>query len=150
MTMNERDTFDDRLRTYRKATTEVNAFNKTLVFEALSQAGIQRVRVTFDGCGDSGQIEEIVALINEALVDFPDAKLTVRTTSFGVPEFTTKEMSVEEAVVELCYGYLRQEHDGWEINDGSFGEFTLNVAERRIWLNFNARFTDYVHSTHAF
>jgi hypothetical protein len=59
-------------------------------------------------------------------------------------------MSVEEAVVELCYGYLEQEHDGWEINDGAFGEFTLNVTELRIALNFNARFTDFVHSTQAF
>jgi hypothetical protein len=148
--MIETHPFYESIRKHREATNEVNAFNKTAVFEALSTAGIQSVTVKFDGCGDSGQIEEVVALTNEAPVHFPDAKLTLKATTFGRDEVITKELSVREAVEELCYGYLEQEHDGWEINDGAFGEFTLNVSERRVVLNFNARFTDHFHSTQAF
>ena len=46
--------------------------------------------------------------------------------------------------------YLQQEHDGWEINDGSYGEFTIIVAKRKIELHFNARFTDFHRHTKTF
>jgi len=148
--MTENETFYDKLKAHREATTQANSFNKRVVFDVLSQAGIDTVTVTFDGCGDSGQIEEIKAVTNRALVSFPDVRLALQTTSFGDEEFTMKEVSVREAIEELCYGYLEQEHDGWEIDDGAFGEFTLNVTERRVVLNFNSRFTDHFHSTQAF
>ena len=38
--------------------------NKAAVFAALAGAGIAAVNVTFDGCGDSGQIESIELGIN--------------------------------------------------------------------------------------
>jgi hypothetical protein len=56
-------------------------------------------------------------------------------------------MPLPEAAEELCYGYLEQEHGGWENNDGGQGEFTFNVAERRIELDFNARLSDSVTPT---
>ena len=40
---------------------------------------------------------------------------------------------------------LEQEQGGWENNDGAFGEFTFDVAERTIELEFNGRFTDIRH-----
>jgi hypothetical protein len=59
-------------------------------------------------------------------------------------------MTLREAIEELCYGYLTQEHGGWENNDGAFGEFTFDVRAASIKLEFNARFTDYSTSTHKF
>ena len=37
---------------------------------------------------------------------------------------------------------LEQTHGGWENNDGAYGEFTFDVAERTIKLDFNERISD--------
>ncbi len=37
--------------------------------------------------------------------------------------------------------------EGWENNDGAYGEFTLNVEQRTITLEFNGRYSD-VHTSH--
>jgi hypothetical protein len=55
-----------------------------------------------------------------------------------------------EAIEQLCYDFLEQEHGGWENNDGAFGEFTFNVAERTVELEFNGRFSDFTTSSHTF
>jgi len=74
----------------------------------------------------------------------------LRLTRFGSAKVTTHETSLRDAVEELCYGYLEQEHGGWENNDGAFGEFTFNVAKRKIRLAFNAKFVDFTRHRHAF
>ena len=62
----------------------------------------------------------------------------------------SREAPLRELTESLCYGYLEFRHGGWEINDGSFGEFTLTVAERAIELDFNARFTSSEHFRDTF
>ncbi len=142
--------FHEQYLIYRQATAEAIRMNKAVVFDALSAADITTVHVNFDGCGDSGQIEYVGAFVGDKSVEFPPTTVRMRSTSFDAEEFTLKEMPLREAVEELCYALLEQEHDGWEINDGAFGEFTFHVTERRIALDFNARFTDYSHAPHAF
>ena len=46
---------------HQKALAEANVINKATVFDALAAAGIAIVNVTFNGEGDSGQIEGITA-----------------------------------------------------------------------------------------
>ena len=41
-------------------------------------------------------------------------------------------MSLEAAIETLVYDYLETTHPGWEINDGAFGTFVFDVAERTI------------------
>jgi hypothetical protein len=48
------------------------------------------------------------------------------------------------ALETLCYGYLSDLHPGWEIDDGSFGDFTFDVATRTIQLEYNGRITDVI------
>ena len=142
--------FQLRWQLHRAAIATANNLNKEVVFGALSTAGITHVAVGFDGEGDQGQIEEAAAYAGDTSVEFPTTTLTLYRVQFGSEEPTTHEMSLREAVEELCYGYLEQEHGGWENNDGAFGEFTFDVAERTISLDFNGRFTDYSHETHQF
>jgi hypothetical protein len=59
-------------------------------------------------------------------------------------------MPLPEAVEVLCYGYLEQEHDGWENNDGAYGEFCFDVHERTIALELHVRYTDTHSSDHTF
>lgn len=148
--MTETDNFREVRQRYEANTAKANGLNKDAVFNALSAAGITLVHVNFDGEGDSGQIQYAGAFAGEKRVEFLDIPVTLHSAQFNSPEITSREMPLSEAVDELCYGYLEQEHGGWENNDGAFGEFTLDVAERSIALEFNGRFTDYVQSNHTF
>jgi hypothetical protein len=142
--------FELKWKLHSAAVVTANGLNKGAVFDALSATGITHVAVGFDGEGDQGQIEGAAAYAGDATVEFPATTVTLYRVQFGAEQPTTHEMSLREAVEELCYGYLEQEHGGWENNDGAFGEFTLDVADQRIDLDFNGRFTDYAHHSNTF
>ncbi len=133
--MNDFKTIEDSYNSYLKAQTEANERNKAAVMDALTAAGITSVRIAFDGAGDSGQIEEVNAFIGDAPVEMPEAPVT------------DENVPLKDAIENLCYGYLTQFYDGWENNDGAFGEFTFDVRERSIHFEFNGRFTDYSTDT---
>lgn len=48
-------------RVFAKLSESVRSENKAKLFDALAQAKITSVEVTFDGFGDSGQIEDVTA-----------------------------------------------------------------------------------------
>jgi hypothetical protein len=135
---------------HQATVTRTNGLNKAIVFEALSAAGITRIAVGFDGEGDQGQIEDAAAYAGDTLVDLPATTVTLYGAPLRSDELTTIEMGLSEAVEALCYAYLEQENDGWENNDGAFGEFNFDVATREITLDFNGRFTDYAHHTYTY
>jgi uncharacterized protein DUF6878 len=142
--------FSARYQCHTQALCEANALNKTAVFDALATAGIATVTVHFNGESDSGQIEDVAAYAKEGDARIPETPITLHCANWGAPELTSSSCSLREAVEDLCYDYLSQEHDGWENNDGGYGEFTFHVEDRRIELDFNARFTDTVHHGHVF
>jgi hypothetical protein len=87
-----------------------------------------RVRVAYQGGGDEGEIGNSDAF-------YPD----------GI----SKDL---ESVVghELCnkvennvYGIINDQHPGWEINEGGFGEVTFNLKSKRAFI----KHTDYIQST---
>jgi len=139
-----------RWERHSAARAKENSLNKGIVFDALSAAGITHVSISFDGEGDQGQIDDATAYGGAETVEFPATKVTLYHAQSGCDELTTHETSLREAVEELCYGYLEQQYDGWENNDGAFGEFAFEVAQRRIALDFNGRFVDYAHHNHTF
>jgi len=141
---------EQRWAQHSASMAKANCLNKAIVFDALSAAGITHVALGFDGEGDSGQIDGAAAHTNDGVVEFPETKVTLYRAQSGYEELATQEMTLREAVEELCYGCLEQKYAGWEINDGAFGEFAFHVAERRIDLDFNGRFTDHAHHSHAF
>lgn len=135
---------------FEKASTEANRLNKTIVFEALSQAGITHVCVGFDGEGDQGQMERASAQAHGNQVEFPAVKVSIREAGCRSPELGSREVNLQEAVEHLCYGYLEQQYDGWENNEGAFGEFVLDVAARTITLEYYGRIVETDYSTHTF
>ena len=72
--------------------------------------------VTFDGGGDSGYIQD---------VDSEDRE---------VPKF----------ILDILYEVLEENYGGWEINEGSQGEFNILPNEKMVELNFNQNFEDNV------
>src|SRR3546814_9178451 len=53
-----------------------------LLFAALRHAGITTVVVTFDGSGDSGQIEDIQAHAGDQLADIPTTPVEIARLDF--------------------------------------------------------------------
>ena len=63
---------------------------------------------------------------------------------------TGAQMLLRDAIDELCFDYLSQEHGGWENNDGGEGEFTFRVEDSSIDLDFVQFYTESTTHSHTF
>lgn len=137
---------------YQQLLGQANALNKAAVFDTLAAAGISSVNVTFDGEGDSGQIESIDAYKEESgdPHPLPETAVEIQQASWNAEKLDASTCPLREAIERLCYDYLEISHGGWENNDGACGEFQFNVRARTIDLEFNARFSDFTTFTHSF
>ena len=120
---------------------ELRPANKDRLFDALTAAGISHVTVTFDGEGDSGQIESIAAWAGETAVAFPAVEIPYAAITSDSPEVEMRQLSLEDVVEQLAYDFLSDTRGGWENNDGAYGEFCFDASARCIHLEFNERFT---------
>lgn len=91
---------------HAKALAEANILNKAAVFDALPALRISTVTVSFDGEGDSGQIEDITALIDEKPEPVPCTSIQFQAVSWNGCEPTVSEMALEEGIRSLCYDCL--------------------------------------------
>ncbi|KTQ96367.1 hypothetical protein NS226_08110 [Aureimonas ureilytica] len=124
--------------------------NKATVFNALALAGITRAVVSFDGYGDSGQIENIEAETADGPIDLPDARLHVLVAEWGQALPVEQDLSIADLIERLVYDYLGTTHPGWQDGEGAYGEFVFDVATGTITLDHNDRYIDSEHSTHEF
>ncbi len=148
--MTDTESFTRNYDRYRQVAAEANRRNKTAVFDALAEAGITAVQVDFDGEGDSGQIESVTGYTGDEMASLPLTGVPIQQARWGTTEVETTALPLSEAVEALCYAFLAEDHDGWENNDGAYGEFHLDVAKRIIELEFNGRFTDTFTETHSY
>src|SRR5260370_27040854 len=146
----DRAAFDQKQREYARRAEEILAANRTVLFDALAAAGIETVTVIFDGYGDSGQIERIDVEPGEGTILLPADRIEIARTIWESPEIERLTQTVQEAIETLVYDFLSQVHSGWEINDGAYGEFTFDVAERTIKLDYNERYTSSENFSHEF
>jgi hypothetical protein len=139
-----------REREYRERKKIALDGNKMVIFGALTAGGITKVVVTFDGYGDSGQIEDVCAYAGENGTDMPDERIEIYDVRWGGPEVERQTHTVHEAIEEICYALLEEMHDGWENNDGAFGDFTFSVEEETITLDYNEQYTESTNYMHEF
>lgn len=99
---------------------------------ALREAGVARVRVDYDGSGDSGQIEQIGYLGADGVELNP-------TGTLGLPE---------DELMDLFYDLTQVRHPGWENNDGAYGDFEWDLTTDTLHHTHNDRFTDYNTTEH--
>ncbi len=135
---------------YVKRCESVHPANKAALFDALAQAGTTTVVVTFDGYGDSGQIEDISAKAGDLDVDPPKLDVEIARADWDSVEIARCRLPIRDVIEQLAYDFLRQTHCGWENNDGAYGEFTFDVTERTITLDYNERYTSSENYTHQF
>ena len=122
--------------------------NKTALFDALAAAGLTSVVATFDGYGDSGQIESVDARIGDTAAKLPTVDIEIATQAWDGSELHRRTMPLAEAVEQLAYAFLSETHCGWENNEGAYGEFTFDVEERSIRLDYNERVESSEYSGH--
>ena len=144
------DPWQQQERELARIAKEVLPANKTALFDALAAAGITTVLVNFDGCGDSGQIEAIEVRAGDDDSALPEVEIEIATANWGSPTIDRQPQPIREAIETLVYDVLNQKHNGWENNDGAYGEFTFDVAERTITLDYNERHMETDHSMHWF
>lgn len=88
---------------------ELDDFVKGSLNDLISQIPDDYFEVIFHGSGDSGEIE----------------------TS------TTNGYNVDGNILDFLYKWLESFYGGWEINEGSQGNFIFDVEKQIITLNFN-------------
>lgn len=123
----------------RAAFAEQLVLLKASLFELLAARGIVLVTVTFDGCGDSGQIDDVVAFDEHGEVAVPEDKLASAKVDSQAVTGTDDGEPVKDVIETLAYDLLQSEHGGWENNEGAYGEFRFDVADRTITLGCNIR-----------
>ncbi len=142
--------FDASQLAHQTLNTTAMAQNKETLFAAMRAAGITEIIVTFDGAGDSGQVEDIDARRADAVVPMPDTEITLAQVSWGVSEISTSSMALSEAVETLAYDLLSDSHGGWENCDGAFGAFHFDAEAGTILLDYNERFASSEQFNHTF
>jgi hypothetical protein len=124
--------------------------NKAALFAVLARSAVTQVVVTFDGTGDSGQIDTITAMTGDKECPLPADQVSFLHLVASATEPEPQPLSIERAIETLAYQYLEGAQPGWENNDGAFGEFQFDVATQIVTLDFNGRYTSYDASQHVF
>lgn len=119
------------------------------ICRALEKEKVEKVAVTYDGSGDSGQVEQITYYDpDDSELEEPEGKLEIlrakSTLSDGkwVETVVLEEVSLSEAIENIAYGFLEIHSPGWEYNEGAYGDLEILVKERKATLTHNYRFTD--------
>jgi hypothetical protein len=129
---------------------ELFSLNKAVLLNALALAGITHIVVTFDGYGDSGQIENVEVRAGDDDIAMPTALIEIAEAVWGQSEPERSTVSIATAVESLAYDVLEQTHGGWENDDGAYGDITFDVGEHTITLDYNERYTTSENYTHTF
>jgi len=115
---------------------------KAAILPRLQEAGIARVEIRFDGCGDSGAVEQCACLdAAGAAIACPDDTLQESEADKADGAGSNELQSLGQALEQLTYLALERHHPGWEINDGACGELVIDVAEATFVLDCSLRFT---------
>ena len=134
--------------------------NAKLLFDTLQETRVASIVVTFDGCGDSGQIDEVIYEDHRGK-ELSEPKLVVKGSFTGKylkwdeqkkthVEVDGGEGKVRDILEQVCYDKLEASHGGWEINGGSYGTFNFDVLNRKVNLEFNERIEEVNSSEESF
>ena len=139
---------DDALNVWRK------------VLSVCKASDYARIVVTFDGCGDSGQIEDMDFQFNDSMPPKHPA-----TRSIGVfdvqegfahhegrwePIIKQKELTLADALEIITYDILNANIPGWEINEGTSGTVTYDMDAGAIRCEFSERVVNTIEGTFDF
>ena len=128
-------------------------YNQECLFKHFRKIKAKQAEITFDGSGDSGQIESSSIdgkhfIKNSKKSGIVEGFISHTCTTFlgegGLQHGWNTKVCLYEAIEDYCYNILESEHGGWEINAGSFGEFVLDARGDKLVtkLTMNERYEE--------
>jgi hypothetical protein len=120
------------------------ALPKRNLLKALAARRIATVEINYDGEGDSGQIQDIVA-VDAGNAHVPlDRPVTMALSEGNEP---TRYQSLSEAIDDFAWTVLQEYHGGFENDSGGCGTIVIDVAKGIVTLDHNDRYTDVINTT---
>jgi len=143
--------YEAKVSRARELRAEIMPDNRRVLFDALRCAGIAVVNITFDGVGDSGQVDmpEAFGPDNEAL-PLPNGNISIKTINSELGCIVETEVLLTDYLEELAYDLLESTHSGWEDNEGAYGEFKFMPSKSSITLEYNERYIETQLHSHEF
>lgn len=122
---------------------------KQTILTALTGLHAHKVEVSYNGSGDSGQVEDVTVTdeadtplpIDQVNVTIPKSRHVWKGEGFEcVTESET--VSLGEALKDFVYEWLEVNQPGWELNEGSTGTLTIDLAEQQWRFNHCSYYTE--------
>ena len=132
----------EKMRKEREENERRASSGRAVLIKLLREHGVKKVFVGFDGCGDSGNVGEPMyhaAPNGFGSKEAPNTTFESRIWEKGGVQTVSRNKTINELVEDLCYTLLSCSRPGWEINEGAFGEFTIDVEKDAVALEFNQR-----------
>lgn len=102
--------------------------NKAVLFAALAAAGISQVLVTFDGYGDSGQIESVDARAGDDAIDLPAATVGFQQ-KYGSASLSASDAQLVGDARARWQNTVGGLQDSMRVQAGVVGNIDANRAE---------------------
>lgn len=140
-------------------TNETPELNKALLINLMKEHNIHQINVTFDGCGDSGQMED-VTLIGENGEEIENDSLIgkacevcyshqIYSSGTWSYEKYSRQETIRELAEEVAFKPLEDHFGGWEINEGAYGTVVIN-ADGTGTIDYNQRVVDVEQDSASF
>lgn len=126
--------------------------HKDLIFDICEREGVKSFTVSFEGSGDSGQIEDVglEGKIRKLPVEGAKVSEGTRWLNGQSSAVFRNATDLEDLITSVCYEVLENACGGWEINDGAYGEFVFDVEKREVRLDFNERVMESNYTEYRF
>lgn len=122
---------------------EILPHNKKILFDTLAEMDIVLVTIDFDGCGDSGTLQQPNAFNSQnTMIAFPKVTITVKTAVFDTGAIEEKAITLREFIDGLACDLLEEKHEHWEEGEGAYGEFRFSLPDRSIQLEYSERYIE--------
>jgi hypothetical protein len=116
------------------------------ILDLCRRSGVTRITAEYAGYSDSGSIDEPEFEPSGALN--PNAYIDSVPSPWQAGKMI--ERKVVNIIADIFYQLLEQAHPGWEINDGSQGMFTWDIATNKIALEHGENYTSTENYSHEF
>jgi hypothetical protein len=130
----------------KKEKTPVDTIKDTC--KLLKTMGVTRVTCTYDGSGDSGDVQDITFVSGEPnlpIGEHSSKSLYSFVSQHGSNAEPGKQLftqTMADALENALWKLVSDNFAGWENNDGAYGEIDVTVENGKITLEHNQRYTE--------
>lgn len=123
--------------------------NKDKLLEILAALHISTVNITYDGSGDSGQIGSPQARDDKQDIEVDAEKTMVTPWKGWGRKIKGAKVPPQDIIEEFAYKVLERVRGGWKINEGSYGNITIDVKAGTVNVSHETRIEDTGHSDYS-